>query len=76
MRKITGFSIFKDGLEMAFKSPAIMVHIEPNIITPILYFRKPTNISDEQFKAVVDDISSQIKELSEGTIAKLEQTNE
>lgn len=72
MSKITGFSIAKDGVECAFKSPAIVIHIEPNIFSPIVYFRKPAYLSDDQFKAVVADILSQIKGLSEETIAILE----
>lgn len=72
MSKITGFSIAKDGVECAFKSPAILIHVEPNIFSPIVYFRRPAYISDKQFRAVIADITSQIKGLSKETIAVLE----
>lgn len=73
MSRITGFSVAKNGVEVAFKSPAILIHIEPNIFAPIVYFRKPSHLSEGQFRVVIEDITSQIKGLSERTIAVLEE---
>jgi hypothetical protein len=70
--KITDLTVCKNGLEGAFKSPAILVQTGSNILSPIVYFRKPRHLSDKQFKAVIDDIMSQFKGLSEETIEVLE----
>jgi len=72
MNKITSFSICKNGLEHAFKSPTLIVITEPNVIMPLVYFRKPAHMTDQQFQAVVDDISNQIKGLSSETVKVLE----
>jgi hypothetical protein len=39
---------------------------------PLVYFRKPAHMTDQQFQAVVDDISNQIKGLSSETVKVLE----
>ncbi len=72
MIKVNGFSKTKDGIEMAFKSPALIVHIEPNTFAPILYFRKPSWLTDKQYKLVVADVMSQIKGLTQETVDALE----
>ena len=73
MSKLDGFSIAKNGVEAAFKSPALLAHFKPNIFIPIMFMRKPSWMTDEQFKLVVEDVSSQIKGLSEETVKVLEQ---
>lgn len=73
MGKITGFIVAKNGFGAIFKSPAILIQVEPNKLEAVAYFRKPKHLSDAQFKAVIEDIASQIKGLSKDTIALLEE---
>lgn len=76
MNKIVSLHTCHDGLKGAFKSPAILVTTEPNILEPLIYLRKPSNLTEEQFKAVVKDVFSQIQSLSSDTITMLETPHE
>lgn len=73
-KKVTGISVARNGIAH-IKSPVVMLHVAPNIIEPLVYLRKPKNVSDSQFKAVVEDISSQIVGLNTHTVSKLEEDN-
>ena len=74
MSKIKAISPVSRGIKGLYKSESINVIFEPNISSPIVYFKKPKWLTDKQFNAVVDDIISQISGLSEKTANMLEGT--
>ena len=72
MNKVQGISIAKNGIAH-IKSPVVLLHREPNTIEPLVYFRKPRNITDKQFESIVADLSSQIVGLNTQSVALLEE---
>ena len=72
MSKVQAISVAKNGIAH-IKSPVVLLHREPNIIEPLVYFRKPKNITDKQFESIVADLSSQIVGLNTQSVVLLEE---
>lgn len=72
MSKVQGISVAKNGIAR-IKSPVVLLHREPNIIEPLVYFIKPINITDRQFESIVADLSSQIVGLNTQSVVLLEE---
>lgn len=72
MSKVQAISIAKNGIAH-IKSPTLLLHREPNTIEPLVYFRKPKNITDKQFESIVADLSNQIVGLNTQSVVLLEE---
>lgn len=75
MSNLTAISISKHGVRGLYKSPSVNAHFG-NKIAPILYFRKPKWVTDEQFESIIDDIASQIVGLNTRTVVELDKIEE
>jgi len=72
MRKVKSISTSNKGVVGLYNSPSVNVFYEPNIMTPIMYCRRPKWLTVDEFSVISEDLLSQIKGLSQKSVDILE----
>ncbi len=62
-KDLESYHIAVDGIEHAFKTPAIVGQYKPNIFAPLVYLLKPKWVSEDDFKRIISSITIELKEV-------------